>query len=190
MTDIEIAVSFVALLGGLLLANVANNMADALRARRDLPIGFVPWAINFYISAAVIHVFVLFAEANETFSYDMLSLVGLLAAFMPYIMVSRLLYPEHKEHWASVEDYYIANRKLILGVMLIAPVVTILNYFHTDFGIALPELILGLVVSFGPVIVTLFLLMLTEKRKWHWAGFGFLIVHRIAMMIWLASSIN
>lgn len=36
MTDVEIAVSFFALLGGLLLANVANNIADALRARRDL----------------------------------------------------------------------------------------------------------------------------------------------------------
>ena len=38
MTDIEIAVSFFALLSGLLLANIANNMADALRARRDMPI--------------------------------------------------------------------------------------------------------------------------------------------------------
>ena len=90
MTDIEITVSFVALLGGLLLANVANNMADALRTRRDLPIGFVPWAINFYISAAVINTFALFLQADGPQSYDMFTLAATLAIFMPYIMVSRL----------------------------------------------------------------------------------------------------
>jgi len=188
MTEIEIAVSFLALLGGLLLANVANNMADALRARRDLPIGFVPFAINFYITAAVINALVLFSEADETFSYDMLSLVLLLAAMMPYIMVSRLLYPEHEERWASVEGYYIANRKLILGLMVIAPIVTIFSFARIDFGISMSEKIFGILVSFGPVVATLLLLMLTEKRRWHRAGWGFLIIHRITMMTWVAVS--
>jgi len=186
MTDVEIAVSFVALLGGLLLANVANNMADALRARRDLPIGFVPWAINFYISAAVINTLVLFSAAEETAIFDMLSLVGLLVALMPYIMVSRLLYPEHEARWASVEDYYIANRKLILGLMVIAPIVSVLSSARTDFGVSLSEKIFGILISFGPVIVTLLLLMLTDKRQWHWAGWGFLIAHRISIMTWVA----
>ena len=188
MTDVEIAVSFVALLGGLLLANVANNMADALRARRDLPIGFVPWAINFYISAAVINAFVLFSLADETFSFDVIQLTALLASLMPYIMVSRLLYPEHKERWASVEDYYIANRKLILGLIVIAPTITVFSYARTDFGISLSEQIVFILVTFGPVIATLLLLMLTEKRQWHWAGWVFLIAHRISMMTWVAVS--
>ena len=184
MTDIEIAVSFLALLGGLLLANVANNMADALRARRDLPIGFVPWAINFYISAAVINIFVILSAADETFVFDMVSLVGLLAAFIPYIMVSRLLYPEHKDRWTSVEDYYIANRKLILGIMLITQVVAIFTLVHGGFylDMAIWEIIVRLLVLYGPVILTLLLLMLTDKRQWHWAGWSFLIVHRIAIM--------
>ena len=188
MTDVEIAVSFFALLGGLLLANVANNMADALRARRDLPIGIVPWAINFYISAAVISTFALFSEADQTFSFDVIQLTALLVALMPYIMVSRLLYPEHEERWASVEDYYIANRKLILGLMVIAPTTTVFSFARTDFGISLSEQIFGILVWFGPVIVTLLLLMLTDKRKWHRAGWGFLIAHRISIMTWVAVS--
>lgn len=188
MTDVEIAVSFLALLGGLLLANVANNMADALRARRDLRIGFVPWAINLYISAAVINTLVLFSAADETTIFDMLALVALLAALMPYIMVSRLLYPEHNERWASVEDYYIANRKLILGLMVIAPIVMTLSLARTDLGISMSEKFFNILLSFGPVVATLLLLMLTEKRQWHWAGWGFLIMHRITIMTWLAVS--
>lgn len=186
MTDVEIAVSLVALLGGLLLANVANNLADALRARRDLPIGFVPWAINFYISAAVINTFVLFSEADETLSYDIIQLTTLFVGLMAYIMVSRLLYPQHEERWASVEDYYIANRKLILGLTLIAPAIAVVGVARTDFGISPSEQIFGILVSFGPVIVALALLMLTEKRQWHRAGWGFLIAHRISIMTWVA----
>jgi len=192
MTDIEIAVSFVALLGGLLLANVANNLADALRARRDLPIGFTPWAINFYISVAVINIFVLLSAADETFVFDMLSFVGLLVAFIPYIMVSRLLYPEHKDRWASVEDYYIANRKLILGIMLITQVVAIFSLVHGGFylDLTISGIITRLLGLYGPVILILLLLMLTDKRQWHWAGFGFLIAHRISIMTLIATSVT
>ena len=186
MTDVEIAVSFVALLGGLLLANVANNMADALRARRDLPIGFVPWAINFYISARVINAFVLLAVRDLAITFDMLALLGILAGLMPYIMVSRLLYPEHKERWASVEEYYIANRKLILGIMLIGPAAFAFNQIYIDSVDPLRVKIFQALVSVVPVIATLVLLMLTEKRQWHWAGWGFLIAHGILMMVVIA----
>ena len=99
-----------------------------------------------------------------------------------------MLYPEHKERWASVEDYYIANRKLILGLIVIAPTITVFSYARTDFGISLSEQIFGILVTFGPVIVTLLLLMLTDKRQWHWAGWSFLIVHRIAIMTLVAVS--
>ena len=184
MTDVEIAVSFFALLGGLLLANVANNMADALRARRDLPIGIVPWAINFYISAAVISTFALFSEADQTFSFDVIQLTALLVALMPYIMVSRLLYPEHEERWASVEDYYIANRKLILGLMLIPAVSYALSLTYYT-----PELVaMGPILIFNslPTIATLVAMIFVDKPQWHWVGWGFLILHRFALMIWLA----
>lgn len=190
MNDVEIAITLLAMIGGLLLANVANNMADALRARRDLPIGFVPWAINFYISAAIINTLGLMSTFDETWSSGVVFMVGLLAALMPYIMVSRLLYPEHKERWTSVEDYYIANRKMVLGLMVIAPVVSIINLAPTDLPISGLEKTIFLLVSYGPIIVTLILLMLTDKRKWHWAGWGFLLVHRIVMMSLLAITVN
>ena len=74
--------------------------------------------------------------------------------------------------------------------MAIAPIMTIFSwtYNRSNFDVALPELALGMLIVFGPVIIMLFLLMLTDKRRLHRAGFAFLIVHRIAMMIWLAAS--
>lgn len=190
MTDIEFVVSFVALLGGLLLANVANNLADALRSRRDLPIGFVPWAINFYISAGFVTGFTLFWAGRDTLSFDMLTLISQLAVFGPYIMASRLLYPEHKDRWASVEEYYIANRKLILGVLLIAPSVFGFNILTYEVDASMSERVFNTLVAVVPVVATLVLLMLTENRRWHWAGWGFLTVHRIASMIWLAITVG
>ena len=186
MTDIEFIVSFWILLSGLLLANIANNLADALRARRDLPIGFLPWAINFYIATSVISTLFLLSKADETLSLDMLVLIGLLAALGPYIIVSRLLYPEHKERWDSVEDYYLANRKLILGIMVIGPVVTIFNRFYIDNGLTISEKTLSVLGTLVPVVATFLLLMGTQKRHWHWAGFGFLIAHRILVMTAIA----
>ena len=105
------------------MANVANNIGDALRSRRDLPIGFVPWAINFYISFAVIIQFASVAGVGADWSsFSTALVITLCLMILPYVTVSRMLYPEHKDRWASIEDYYIANRKLILGVMLVSPV--------------------------------------------------------------------
>ena len=185
MTDIELAVSFVALLCGLLLANVANNLGDALRSRRDLPIGFIPWAINFYITVAVINMFSSVAGVDfDWSSFGTPLIINLCLVAMPYVMVSRLLYPEHKDRWASIEDYYLANRKLILGIMLVPPVsyALSLTYYTPQLVVTGPILLFNSL----PVIATLVAMMFAEKRQWHWTGWGFLVAHRVAMMVWLA----
>ncbi len=186
MTDIEFIVSFTALLCGLLLANVANNIADALRARKDLPIGFVPWAINLFISAAVINSFILLADIKDTFPLEVVSLATLLLTILPYIVVSRLLYPEHSEKWTSVEDYYIANRKLILGIMLIPSCTFAFSQLYYPLGRPPAEIGLVLGVVIAPVIATLVFLILTAKPRWHRIGFGFLVVHRVAILTFTA----
>ena len=185
MSDIELAVTFVAMLCGLLLANVANNLADALRSRRDLPIGFVPWAINFYIAVAVINVFASVAGVSfDWSSFGTAMIITLCLILVPYVMASRLLYPEHKERWDSIEDYYLANRKLILGLMLIPAVSYALSLTYYT-----PELVVtGPILLFNslPTIATLFAMIFVDKPQWHWVGWGFLILHRFALMIWLA----
>ncbi|RGP40550.1 hypothetical protein BPTFM16_00835 [Altererythrobacter insulae] len=186
MTDIEIIVSLVVLLGSLLLANIASNLADALRARRDLPIGFVPWAINFYLTGAFVTGLSLFWIGREAVVFDVVVFVSQLATWIPYIMVTRLLYPEHPDRWASVEEYYIANRHLILGILLIGPTIFAFNLLYYDGTGSMTERVFGVGLGIVPVIITIGLLMLTEKPKWHRAGWGFLITHRIVLMTWLA----
>ena len=186
MTDIEFVMSFAAILFGLLLANVANNMADAVRSRRDLPIGFVPWAINFYISASAVWAYAFYYNAREDIDFDIVSITLLLATVMAYIVVSRLLYPEHKDRWASVEDYYISNRRLILGVMAIAPLTSILSFFYGLTQFPFLEVLFYSSTIVGLPLLIMLTLMATDKPQWHRAGWGFLVLHRIAMMIWLA----
>lgn len=185
MTDIEFMMSFAAILFGLLLANVANNMADALRARRDLPIGFVPWAISFYISASAVWTYAFYHGVREDIKFDIVIIALLLASVMSYIVVSRLLYPEHKDRWASVEGYYIGNRRLILGVMAIAPLTSILSLIYGLTQNPFLEVFYSSTI-FGLPLLIMLTLMLTDKPQWHRAGWGFLIVHRVAMMVWLA----
>ncbi|OAO00036.1 hypothetical protein A8B75_19090 [Sphingomonadales bacterium EhC05] len=190
MTDIEFIMSFVAVLYGLVLANVANNMADAVRARHDLPIGFIPWAISFYIAGSSIYSYGVYYVGREEYQFDILSISALLAAIVPYIFVSRLLYPEHKDRWNSVEDYYLANRKLILGVMAIAPFVTIFSLFYNIIDVPISELAISVFIIAGTPLLAMLALTLTDKLRWHQAGFGFLILHRIAMLIWLSIEIG
>ena len=186
MTDIEFIVSFVAILIGLLLANVANNMADAVRARRDLPIGFVPWAISIYISAAAVSSYAIYHSSREGYKFDLLGLILALVTVLSYVFVSRLLYPEHKDRWASVEEYYLANRHLILGIMVVAPLTTILTFFYQVVDVPVLEVAAFMAVLYGLPALTMLLLMLTGKRQWHWAGWAFLIAHRSAVLAWLA----
>lgn len=185
MTDLELVVSFAALLCGLLLANVGNNIGDALRSRRDLPIGFVPWAINAYISLAVITLFTAVAGVSDSWaSFGTSVMVVQCAMVLPFVIVSRLLCPEHKDRWASIEEYYIANRKLILGIMLISPVSYVLG-----LTVYTPELVqTGPVLLFAslPVIVTMIALMFAPTPIWHRAGWSFLIAHRMGVTTWLA----
>lgn len=185
MTDIELAVSFVALLCGLLLANVANNLADALRSRHDLPIGFVPWAINFYITVAVINLFSSVAGVDfDWSSFGTPMIINLCLVAMPYVMVSRLLYPEYKDRWASIEEYYLANRKLILGLMLVPPIsyALSLTYYTPELVVTGPILLL----NSAPTIAIFVALLFAEQPKWHRVGWGFLAAHRVALMVWLA----
>ncbi len=190
MNDIEFIISFVAVLYGLVLANVANNMADAVRARHDLPIGFIPWAISFYIASSAIVSYGLFYLGRQENQFDIASISALLVAILPYIFVSRLLYPEHKDRWNSVEDYYLANQKLILGVMAIAPFVSIFNLLYTIDDAHILELTINVFIFAGMPLLVMLALTQTDKLRWHQAGFGFLILHRIAMLIWLSIEIG
>jgi len=190
MTDIEFVMSFVAILYGLLLANVANNMADAVRARRDLPIGFIPWAISFYLSASAVWTYAFYYGARKDIEFDIVSITLLLASVMSYIFVSRLLYPEHKDRWDSVEDYCIGNRRLILGVMAIAPFTSILSFFYGLTQFPFLEVLFYSSTIFGLPLLIWVMLMATDKPQWHRAGWGFLIAHRLAMMVWLGATIE
>lgn len=190
MNDIEFMMSFVAVLYGLALANIANNMADAVRARHDLPIGFIPWAISFYIATSAITSYGLYYLGREEYQFDIVSISVLLAAIMPYIFVSRLLYPEHKDRWNSVEDYYLANQKLILGILAIAPFVSIFNLLYTINDVHILELSISAFIFSGIPLLAMLALTLTDKLRWHHAGLGFLILHRIAMLIWLGIEIG
>jgi len=187
MSDIEFTVSFVGILLALLVANVTNNMADAHRARRDLPIGFVPWAISFYLVAAVANAYALYDAVADDIVFDLVTIVIGMATILPYIFLSRFLYPEHPKKWASVEDYYLSNRVFILGLLAIAPLIGSANWFYTA-AVPLSEILFVVSVLYVPVIATQVLLMLTAKRQWHWAGWSFLIFHRVGMMVWLAVS--
>ncbi len=185
MTDIEFMTSFGGILMALLVANVTNNMADAHRARRDLPIGFVPWAISFYLVGAVANTYAIYDAVADVIVFDVVTIIIAMATILPYIFLSRFLYPEHPEKWGSVEDYYLSNRIFILGLLAIAPLIASANFFYTA-AVPLSEVIFTVSVLYAPVIATQFLLMLTEKRQWHWAGWSFLIIHRIGMLVWLA----
>lgn len=179
MTDIEFIVSLNTLLCGLLLANVANNMADAFRARADLPIGFVPWAIAFYIVASVVLTFVFYSVIRDDYNLDIVNILGSLAVLLPYIFVSRLLYPEHKEKWSSVEHYYIANRNVILRTLVIPQIVVLAQLTYYQIAMGFDE---GYFISLAaslPFIATFLLLMLTDRPLWHRIGFGFVVLYRL-----------
>jgi hypothetical protein len=150
--------SFFGLLLGLAAAEVAGGFANAVQARRKVPIGALTILLGLFVLIDLSS-FWRWAWSNR----DFVSLKGLmieasLLVTLPYYLAASLVFPRPGEIRASLDEHYWANKRFVVAGVLIANLMVFA--FNTEhYGLppaSEPLAWLGLVTFYLPLIALLF----------------------------------
>ena len=182
MTDIEIIYGFYGLLLGLAVATITTNLADALKSRRQVKLGYVPILIGAYILLCVVEQWTAMAVLRDVFTFSPLMLVTMLSMALPYIFVGRAMMPESFAEVGEIETFYLENKTEILIALLIPPLAaSAFNLFY--FNDMFPAILIATAVFKAPLIVIFAWLLLTRNIRLHRAGYALACLHLGGTMI-------
>jgi hypothetical protein len=135
----EYLFSFYGLLAGLAAANVATGFADMWRDRREITVGVCTPLVAAIVLFGTMNLWMSFwwqRELADMSGWRLLSAVGMT---LPFVFVSRAIFP--REGGAtSLEEHYVAHRRILAVALLIAPVVSLISgvfvYGRPPMGLA------------------------------------------------------
>lgn len=117
MSGFESIFSFFGLLLGIAVANVAGGVADLWRARAETRPGICAPLLGLVILLQVTRLWRSFWEARAEMTMTPGFLLLCIAIALPYIFVGQAMYPRAGEHWSRLDDYILANRKVLMGAL-------------------------------------------------------------------------
>lgn len=171
MTGFEFLFTFYSLLLGLAVANIATDFADMWRERHARMAGTNTVLLGLFILLSVAQQWISFWAGRDTLEMGPTNLLVCIAIAFPYIFASQAMFPARQDDCASLEDYYMAHNRVLLGVLLI-PILVSLAY-----NLFLGNLMDWPNTSFFILRIGIPLLMMAFQNKWlHRAGLGLLIV--------------
>ncbi|RYG85685.1 MAG: hypothetical protein EON59_11680 [Alphaproteobacteria bacterium] len=171
MSGFEYLFTFYGLLLGLAVANVATGFADMWRSRDDISPGWTTPMLGMFILLAAAHQWVSFWAAREGITMAPSTLLISMAVAFPYIFVSTGMFPRQHDKWRSLEDYYAAHSRVLMGALALPSVVST-TYNVVRFGPSDGLEWLWLVPRIGIPAV----LMLTRRPLLHRIGLSLLCV--------------
>lgn len=137
MDEFEYFFTFMALLLGLSLANVATGLADVWRSRQEVRLGVCTPLLALVVISYAVSQWQVVWDARETFAMAPVFLVANLAVVLPYIFISQAMFPKRPENWSTLDDYYLAHRGTLLGALIFSTAIAVTaNYgLFSDWGL-------------------------------------------------------
>jgi len=169
MSGFEYLFTFYGLLLGLAVANVATGFADMWRGRDDISPGLTTPLLGLFVLLAAAQQWVSYWSARETLSMEPSTLLISLAVAFPYIFVSTGMFPRQSDKWRSLDDYYAAHSRVLMGALAL-PMSSSLVYNVVKFG--LPDVSQAVTAAIRIGIPGA--LMLTRRPALHRVGLGLL----------------
>lgn len=127
MNGFEFLFSFYSLLLGLAVANVATGFADIWRGRRETPVGTHTVLLGSLILFSAAQQWMSFWRGRDSLTMGPWQILVSIAVALPFVFISRAMLPREQDAWRSLDDYYMAHRRVLLAVLLI-PSVASLSY--------------------------------------------------------------
>jgi hypothetical protein len=177
MSGFDFLFSFQSLLLGLAVARVATGVADMWRGRKDMVVGISPILLGLLILFSAAHQWMSAWEARNDLTIGPWSILVAIGITLPYVFVSQAMVPREQDTWASLEDYYMAHSRVFVGVLLVAPVISLCSNFVRGnvFGWSYAHIAVAVVIRLGIPV----LLIVWQQRLVHRLGLAALTVTRI-----------
>ena len=128
MNPFEFSFTLYGLLLGLALANLATGVADVWRDRAG-----VQWGVCTPLLALAILAFclgqweVVWVAQKSVVQVGPSLLLAMLSSTLPYVFLSRAMFPKDLVRWKSFDTYYLEHRGFLLACLMISPAVAILS---------------------------------------------------------------
>jgi hypothetical protein len=177
MNGFDFLFSFYSLLLGLAVARVATGFADMWRGRKNMVIGISPVLLGLFILFSAAQQWMLFWETRSVWTMGPWPILVSIGLALPYVFVSQAMLPREQDTWASLEDYYMAHSRVLVGALLLPPVITLFYNFAQGnvFGFSRARIAIVFVVRLGVPV----LLICWRQRLVHRLGLAALTVTRI-----------
>ena len=125
MSGFDFLFSFQSLLLGLAVARVATGFADMWRGRKDMVVGISPILLGLLILFSAAHQWMSAWEARSVLTIGPWPILVSIGITLPYVFVSQAMLPREQDTWASLEDYYMTHSRVLVGVLLLPPVISL-----------------------------------------------------------------
>ena len=125
MNGFEFLFSFYSLLLGLAVARVATGFADMWRGRKDAAVGVAPILLGLLVLFSAAQQWMSFWRGRDVLTMGPLQILVSIGVALPYVFVSQAMLPREQDRRASLEEYYLAHSRMLVGVLLIPPLVSL-----------------------------------------------------------------
>lgn len=171
MTGFEFLFTFYSILLGLAIANIATDFADMWRERHVRLAGSTTILLGLFILVCVAQQWISFWAGRDSLGMGPTNLLVCIAIAFPYIFTSQAMFPSQHDDCASLDDYYMAHNRVLLGVLLIPVVVSLAYNMSVGNLMDWPHTIFFL------IRISITLLLMVYQVKWiHRLGLSMLIV--------------
>lgn len=182
MTGFEFLFSFYGLLLGLAVANVAANLADMWRGRDEIVVGILPPLIGVLILLTASEQWLSFWGGRDALTMGAGTVVTSLCMALPYIFVSHAMFPYTPQKWPSLEEYCLENRRVLMGVLAIPPLVSTTANLVLSDAPTIAEFLPAFLIVQAPRLAILLLLAISGNRWVHRLGLTLLCLHMIFLI--------
>lgn len=124
--------SFYGLLLGIAVANVAIGFADMWRDSEKMAVGVCPPLIASSVLLGGMNVWLQMWHTRPYVIVDGSQMIAAAAISLPYVFVSRAIFPGAEDKERSLEEHYLHHRKLILSMLAIPTAVSVGSHIVLD----------------------------------------------------------
>lgn len=125
MNDFEFLAGFFGVLLGLVIAQVAGKLAEAIDEHRERPVGALTSLLAAFVLCDVTGFWLWIWSAREVITVSWQSVFLSTALAIGYYLAAALMFPKVPGRWANYDEHYWARKRLVLGGILGVSVVTL-----------------------------------------------------------------
>jgi hypothetical protein len=174
ITGFEFLFSFYGLLLGLAVANVATSFADMWRGRTEWAVGVAPPLLGLFILLAAAQQWTSFWAGRASLTMGPWEVLTAMGMALPYIFTSQAMFPRKLDTGSSIEDYYLAHRRVLMGMLMVPPVVSLCYNIFVSSRAPLPVLAFQ-----SPALLIPLSLALWNNRWAHYLGLVLLCLYML-----------